>query len=201
MRYLSRVLLLATAVVCLTAAHASAQFADSKKGHTILRIGYLLPGTVTASPSGSDTEYDFDTDGAVVVGIAFEHKFSGYGVVEFALDIYALKAQGEILDIPYKESALLLNPSVALKLQWLNKRRNLAVRPGGAVGLGLLESIREVDETHHLTVRLFVEGVLFSSRGIGLALELGLFIAPTGGNSDVDSHSNAMPLVRFGLML
>lgn len=193
--------LMTAAVLMLAAASASAQFVDSKPTRTGFRIGLLTGGTVTFAGSGSDNEYDADADESVTGGFVIERMLSERAIFEFALDIYNIKGEGELFGHEYDESALMLHGSFGLKMQFLNKTGRLAIRPGVAFGLGLLESVAEVESTHQYTIRVFAEAVLFNSRGSGFSLELGAIVSPSGGNDEVDTHTSAFPIIRLGLLL
>lgn len=75
-----------------------------------------------------------------------------------------------------------------------------ALRPGIAIGTGILPSISGLNNARLLTLKGTAEFIYYFSENLGLLIEGGVFVAPSGDDDVNDISIKSLPIFRVGLV-
>lgn len=78
-------------------------------------------------------------------------------------------------------------------------RQRLHLRPGIAIGYGMLNNFPATYDTRYMTVTYLGEAVWWVNETFGVIGELSLFTAPMGGNELTDVSTGGIVMLRAGL--
>jgi len=77
----------------------------------------------------------------------------------------------------------------------------VSVRPGMAMGFGILPDIWVFKASRHMTFKMFVELAFHTTKGTGLVIEIGSLRSLTGTDGTYDIKAKPMLMFRGGLIL
>lgn len=171
--------------ILVLAGTALGQEGTSKWG---IKLGLVSPGEVTIEDLGSD-----DGDMSYSVGGFLDYQLAPRLFGGISLDLHNAK-YGD-------ESETLMDFSVALKAMVSDPAATTKIRPLLALGYGAMSAVSEdADGTKYFLVKAGTEIVMERPGSSSWLIEIALFAAPSGGNSDADVTFGPGFLLRGGLL-
>jgi hypothetical protein len=134
------------------------------------------------------TEKDAAGSGGIFLDIPAGRRFQ-MGVYG---EIHQLKGR-------YIESKPVLNIGLTSKVSLRSHNAQFYFRPGVGVGFAAAPDIYTTGKSFYLTCRGFLDFVLQSRGTVGCFAQIGLLMAPLGGNRDNDITVGPMLLLRGGI--
>ncbi len=159
-----------------------------RKGAVGIKFGFLNAGRVTVD---DDTKYDLNA--ATCGGVFFDVPFSRQLQGTVAVDLYDIR----FLNL----SQRFLDASVGAKRVFFSPNTNIAFKPGASIGLGYLANVGPVRPSTFLTLKWFLEVMMFTQSKYAIVFDIGWFVAPVGDSEGKDISIAPSLYLRAGLSL
>ena len=108
----------------------------------------------------------------------------------FSFDLHNIIALGQ--------GRMMVDGSFTTKYDLVFDRAGVTVKPSAGIGFGILPEMGFMPVTYHLTLKAWLELHFHMSRKRAIMLEIGVWKAPGGGNSDIDVRIGPALFFRLG---
>ena len=138
------------------------------RGAVGLRAGIINTGTL------EEGDIERDPNLGATGGVFFDVPTLGKLMTTFSIDIYDVRLK--------RVSERFIDVSLGFKWVFHKYRQKMAWKPGAAVGIGYLADMGQVSASTFLTVKGFLEMMLFTDGRHAWVFDLGWVVAPVGSN-------------------
>jgi len=161
-------------------------------GNFSLRIGGIGSGTAEIN------NRDIDQNSALSLGAAYDGAISDHVFWGISADFHRIDwnnpRTGE------SDKGTMIDIAGGLRYRIAISDGLFALRPGISLGTGILSSTLGLGNSRFFTLKSTVELTYYFSDQMGLLLEGGLFVAPSGDDNVNDVSIHSLPIIRVGLV-